>query len=191
MVKKKRIGLTQNNIIQKDKYKTILLLILSNENKNIRFIHLKYALVNNNNYSDFEKKKLEDFFYTDFDKKTLEFIKEKYESKMISYDDYVKAKNHHKQNTLRFVSKDVKFNSIYGLRKALKTLKDFNIIESVKPKKGYSYYSFTDIGLALYMKQQIHHTIDNLVPNNYSSLKLIHNFIFEIIKLNKKKNKLK
>lgn len=188
MEKKKRTGLTQINICRKKKYQAILDLILHTHKQKIRFIHLRYALVKDHGIdNEYEKNNLEKFFFTEDDKKLLGRIKKYYEEKKISRDSYVKGTKHIKQGAIKRLEshgldlENIKFNSVYGLRKALKTLKDFDIIKSVKPKKGYSYYKFTDIGLALYTKMQIHYSIDTFVPNDYSYLVRIQQFIMDLI----------
>jgi len=189
MIKKERKGLTQTNIFHKKKYQAILDLILHTSlNQRIRFIHLRYALVKNHGIdSKYEKNRIEKFFFTENDKKTLNRIKKDYEEKKISYNSYIKGTEIIKQGAIKRLKfhgldlEEIKFKSIYGLRKALKTLKDFDIIKSEKPKKGYSYYVFTDIGLALYTKMQIHYLINTFVPNNYDYLVPIQNYIMAII----------
>ena len=188
MEEKERTTLTQNKIIQKKKYRAILDLIahIENDKRHIRFIHLRYALVKNHGIdSEYEKNRFEKFFVTKAELKTIERVKKSYEEKRISYNSYVKETKHMKQGVLKRLEsrglnlEEIKFDSVYGLRKALKTLKDFDIIKSVKPKKGYSYYEFTDIGLALYTKMMIHYTIDTFVPNNYNYLVAIQQYIME------------
>lgn len=193
MAKSKRTGLTEFNVFNKPKYRTIMLLINHTVKQKIRFYHLNLALVKKNR-TEYEEKIIKNFFFTDFDRKLLKEIDKAYKTKKINYEEYVKAKKLHKQNfldrlKLRFPKDNITFRSIYGLRKALKNLKDLEIIKSLKPKDGYSYYIFTDKGLALFTKWQIHYSIDNFVPNNFNYLVVISNFILECIFYDKLKKK--
>ena len=91
-----------------------------------------------------------------------------------------------------FIHHKMKFESKYGLRRALKRLKDLDLITSVKPKIGYSYLVLTDKCLILYLKWNIKYMVDTFIDtpkelmdiNNYVMVKSYNEKVNNIKKEN-------
>lgn len=144
--KRKRTGLTEKNILEKEKYRNIMAwLFLSIIKTPIREAHLVNVLVENKQIkSSLPIKPLGREY------KLSEFLKEKWIPLRIRFGELVPEN---------------KFKSKYGLRRALERLKKLGLIISYKPKKskrGYSCLKLTDKGADMYIRWLIKNRVDML-----------------------------
>jgi len=182
--KRKRTGLTKQNVFDKKKYKPIIALIFHFGKEKIRFAHLKYVLVENHNIkSMYTIKRMEDFFISEHDRKMMEMIKIGYTLKELSHKEYVDGIKLLKKGYLNqlkilgFLSESDKFMSEQGLRNALSRIKTLGIIQTNKSKKGYPYYTLTDEGFSLYIHWKTHYLIDVCLKDDIDALIKLHALI--------------
>jgi len=102
-------------------------------------------------------------------KKEYEYAKKKIESGYIS-----------RMYKLGFLSPYIKFDSKYGLDRALQRLKELNLIISKKPKRGYSYLILSEKGMLLFLKWSINFKINKFI-NNKETLIRIDQYILKTI----------
>jgi len=129
--------LTKKNIFFKEKYKLIGKLINYGEKKTKKGIenkYLKYALVKETNYTDYERNRYNKYFS---DRIFFEIKK-----------DIIPPKK--------------PFDTEVNLKKHLQNMRKLGIIESISPKKGFSYWRFTEIGISVYLKYLSKRIIDDL-----------------------------
>lgn len=174
--KRNRTGLTPDNVFYKPKYLVILRLINAYSEplskKKIKMSHLKWALIKEyrSNHKNREEK-MESFFVSDFDKVLME---------------KVKIKNHFKKGLIKrleemgILTNNIRFTSEPALRKYVKNLVDLGLIEGKKDKKGYHYYSLTELGIIKTTRFLIHHTIDSMIPDDITTLTMLQKTIFAI-----------
>lgn len=170
-IKQKRTGLTEEKILTKRKYFALLKLIYHFHDKEkdigLRQIHLEYILVKGGK-EKYKNLNFEEVFKTEFEKALIFGIE-----KDIGLGKITKKKGKMAIEywNKKFILKTMyilnqippnkpMFNTIYALRKALRTLSNFGIIESIQPTKGYSFWSITKKGILLYLKYLLKLKID-------------------------------
>jgi len=179
--KRKRTGLTEQNVFSNKKYKHILALFFhfgtGNEKEKIKFSHLKYALVKNYVIkSKYEKKRMEDFFISKFYREMIEKLKIRYtlnELSKVDYNAFVVFFRKGYLNELEergWLSEKTKFSSEQGLRNAMYRIQKLGIIESKKDKKGYPFYMLTEKGFLLYLRWWVHYLIDEHLKEDVDAL---------------------
>jgi len=179
------ISLTEETAFKKIRYKVILDVIAQFETKNngIHRRELNKFLVKN--YSkETKKNKLSPNY-----KKNKKIIKIGYKNEMISQKDKKFADSFFEKNNARnrFMNKlpeNFKFDSENGLKRAIERLKDLNLIESKKPKKGYHYLGLTDKGQILTLKDSIKENLEYI--DNASLLFQLNKISVEARKLENK-----
>jgi len=140
-----RIGLTIEKVLQKEKYRNILfLLYLSSANRPIRQVHLIQKIV-------VPHKKP---------------IKEEYQRNLL-LEKIITT-----ETSLGYINLENKFNSKYGLRRALTRLKKLELIISYKPMGfnvlKFSHLKLTEKGRCVWLKYTITRILNEI--NDYQIL---------------------
>ena len=187
--------LTEKNVFDKEKYRMIGKLIMHGQEKDkgIETKYLKYALVTTEKpYTKYEIDRYSEYFFNDKNKMALSILKKGLLESRITKKEYEYGKKKF-EKTQFIVPPNKKFKTEVNLKKQLQNLKKLGIIESVNPKKGYPYWSFTDKGLIVYLRHNNLRLINLL--EDYNNLIYVSHILADIVllekekKLNERKNK--
>lgn len=181
MAKRKRRGLTIDDVFNKKRYRCIMDLITTYSNneleKRIKFSHLKYALVKDYKTKNrTEKNNMESFFNSSYHQKEIDKIKKQYECDLIEKETYLKLIELFSKSKLKnlkdkgILLEEIKFPSEQSLRNALGRIKKLDLIKPFPDKKGYAYYRAKNKGMAKYQRWLLHHTIDTFIPDRNEAL---------------------
>ncbi len=84
------------------------------------------------------------------------------------------------------VNDKFKFPNAPRLCEALKKLIELNLIEKTSDKKGKKIYTVTEYGNCVWLRDFIHMTIDEYVPDDIEQLERLNYWLWESFKLKKK-----
>jgi len=168
---------TEKNIFDKDRYRAIAecLEIYGNDNseQGLRRLFLQHKLVRG-----CEKDYLKKYVTMSGAKERIMGYLNSAQENGLDKKYYEYGKNYIMNADI--IPKEKPFKSKKSLDKALDELRMFKLIESVKPKKGYSYLVLTERGSILIHKWKLHDIVENML-NDRKSLLSVHMYAIDIV----------